>query len=392
MAAAATIAIVVAVATTVLWLRSDARGTTSITASTPASEALPVLTPPETLSEIWRATSGASSAPIAADGAVATADDGTVTGRDRLTGDELWRYQRDMPLCGTIGAWNSVVAVYRDQRGCSQVTQLDGASGAREAQRSSDADDDVTLSYDGTYIVSRGPERLESWRSDLVRTLELGRVDAPINPHKQPHPGCELMSAAAGGTRLSVLMHCPGEAGDRLSVLDIAPSDNQEPHEFGTSLVGAANTPGARIVAASGDRTAVYVPAGPVSEQRLAIFDGSANEIASHPVPGPVSENATAARNGAVFTWWTGSELIALSTSELAPRWTAAAGALGPGTIMAGALLVPMPDGTAVVDPRTGTENRRIPIDRDDVSGPITMSVLGDVVLEQRGDEVVALR
>lgn len=389
-AVAAIIAIVVAVAATVIWIRSDARGTTSVTADVPAPEASTALSVPETLNEIWRADSPVTTAPIVAGGAVATADGGTVTGRDRLTGDELWRYQRDMPLCGAIGAWNTVVAVYRDQRGCSQVTQLDGATGERKAQRSSDADDVVTLSYDGTYVVSRGSERMEMWRSDLVRTLEFGRVDAPINPGKQPRTGCELSSAAAGGTRVSVLMHCPGEAGDRLSVLDAVPNDNQEPKEFGSSLIGAAGAPGTRLIAASGDRTAVYLPPGPTSGPRIAVYDGTGSEIASYPLAGPVSPDATAARNGSVFTWWTGTELIALSTSELAPRWTMS-GAVGPGAIMAGSLLVPVTDGIAVLDPATGAEQRRIPVTRDAAAAPIATAVVGDVVLEQRGDEVVAL-
>ena len=387
-AVAAAIAIVVAVAVTVFWLRSDARGTTSVTAETPPAEAGSAASVPETLSEIWHADSPVAAAPIVAGGAVATADGGTVTGRDRLTGAELWRYQRDMPLCGAIGAWNTVVAVYRDQRGCSQVTQLDGGTGERRAQRSSDADDAVTLSYDGTYVVSRGSERMEVWRSDLVRTLEFGRVDAPVNPGKQPRSGCALSSAAAGGTRVSVLMRCPGEAGDRLSVLDAVPKDNQEPKETGSNLVGSGD---ARLIAASGDRTAVYLPAGPLGGARIAVYDGTGSEIASHPVAGPVGADATAARNGGVFTWWTGTDLIALSTSELAPRWTMS-GALGPGAIMAGSLLVPVSGGIAVVDPTTGVERRRIPVTRDDETGPIATAIVGDVVLEQRGDQVFALR
>ncbi|WP_430333501.1 Rv3212 family protein [Rhodococcus sp. ACT016] len=390
-AVAAVIAIVVAVAVTAIWTRSDARGTTSVTANTPAPEAGTALSVPETLTEIWHADSPVTAAPVVAGGAVATADGGTVTGRDRLTGAELWRYQRDMPLCGAIGAWNTVVAVYRDQRGCSQVTQLDGATGERKAQRSSDADDAVTLSYDGTYVVSRGSERMEVWRSDLVRTLEFGRVDAPVNPGKQPRTGCELSSAAAGGTRISVLMRCPGEAGDRLSVLDAVPKDNQEPKETGSNLVGAADAPGTRLIAASGDRTALYLPASPLGGARIAVYDGTGGEVASYPVAGPVSADATAARNGGVFTWWTGTELIALSTSELAPRWTMS-GASGPGAIMAGSLLVPVPGGIAVVDPTNGMEQRRIPVARDDETAPIATTVLGDVVLEQRGDQVFALR
>ena len=70
-----------------------------------------------------------------------TADGGTVTGRDPRTGAVLWSYQRDLPLCGSVGAWHNAVAVYRDQRGCSQVTELAGDTGNRVAARSSYNDD-----------------------------------------------------------------------------------------------------------------------------------------------------------------------------------------------------------------------------------------------------------
>ncbi|MCL2535593.1 MAG: hypothetical protein FWE39_15645, partial [Nocardiaceae bacterium] len=173
-----------------------------------------------------------------------------------------------------------------------------------------------------------------------------------------------------------------------LSVLDAVPKDNQEPKETGSNLVGSGD---ARLIAASGDRTAVYLPAGPLGGARIAVYDGTGSEIASHAVAGPVGADATAARNGGVFTWWTGTDLIALSTSELAPRWTMS-GALGPGAIMAGSLLVPVSGGIAVVDPTTGVERRRIPVTRDDETGPIATAIVGDVVLEQRRDQVFALR
>ncbi|QBJ95299.1 hypothetical protein ERC79_04535 [Rhodococcus sp. ABRD24] len=390
-AVAAIIVIVVAAATAVIWFRSDARGTTSITADAPAAEVNTALSVPESLHEIWRSPSPATTAPVVAGGAVATGEGGTVTGRDRLTGAELWRYQRDLDLCGVIGAWNTVVSVYRDHRGCSQVTQLAGATGVREAQRTSDADDSVALSYDGTYVVSRGSSRMELWRSDLVRTLEYGRVDAPVNPGKQPHPGCGLSSAAASGTRVSVLQHCPGEPVERITVLDAAPKDSQEPEEFGSAVLTDLQSPGARIIASSGDRTAVYLPAGPTAGPRIGVYDGTGNPVAQYPVTTDADADAVAARNGSVFTWWTGTDLVALSSTELAPRWTYP-GALGPGSLMAGSLIVPVTGAIAVLDPSTGTQQRLIPVIRDSDVAPISTAVLGDVVLEQRGDDVVALR
>ncbi|AQA22926.1 hypothetical protein BTZ20_1884 [Rhodococcus sp. MTM3W5.2] len=263
--AAAAIAVVVVLATGAIWLRSDARGTTSITAETPATPADTALSIPENVTEIWRADSASTGRPVVAGGAVVTAEGGAVIGRDRDTGTQLWSYTRDLPLCGVIGAWNSVVSVYHDGRGCGAVTELAGANGARVAQRSSDADDAVVLSEDGTYVTSRGMDRMELWRSDLVRTLEFGRVDAPVNPSTQPRSGCELVSSASSSTRLAVLERCPDEPADRLSVLNPAPKDNTEPDEYGSSVLADLDpgVTGAKVLAVAGDRTAVYLPAGP---------------------------------------------------------------------------------------------------------------------------------
>lgn len=58
---------------------------------------------------------------------------------------------------------------------------------------------------------------------------------------------------------------------------------------------------------------------------------------------------------------------------------------------MAGRLLLPVPDGISVVDLSTGVSTADIPVDRGDYDGPIQMSVIGDVIVEQRGSDVVAL-
>ncbi|PTR44445.1 hypothetical protein C8K38_104281 [Rhodococcus sp. OK611] len=391
--AAAAIAVVVLLAAGVIWLRSDARGTTSITAETPATPADTALSIPENVTEIWRADSASTGRPVVAGGAVVTAEGGAVIGRDRDTGTQLWNYTRDLPLCGVIGAWNSVVSVYHDGRGCGAVTELAGADGARVAQRSSDADDAVVLSEDGTYVTSRGMDRMELWRSDLVRTLEFGRVDAPVNPNTQPRSGCELVSSASSSTRLAVLERCQDEPADRLSVLNPAPKDNTEPDEYGSSVLADLDpgVTGAKVLAVAGDRTAVYLPAGPSTGARVGVFDGSGTPIAMHPVPADVSADSKVVKVGSVYSWWTGSRVIALGATDFVPRWTIE-GAIGPGALMAGQMLVPVDGAIAVHDLSTGAEVRRIAVDRAGEQSPITSAVVGTVLLEQRGDDLVALR
>jgi hypothetical protein len=66
------------------------------------------------------------------------------------------------------------------------------------------------------------------------------------------------------------------------------------------------------------------------------------------------------------------------------------AGALGPAVAYADHLLVPVPGGLRVLDPANGAELRTLPVDRP--PGPVRLATLGEMLLEQRAGEVVALR
>ncbi len=402
---AAAIAVVVLVAMGTAWFTGDARGTTSV----PAGEPLPAVEPasavPASLTELWRAASGATDAartpvPVVTGSSVVTADGGSVVGRSPRSGEQAWSYSRDLPLCAVVSSWNTAVAVYRDDRGCSQVTELGGATGQRTAQRTSDADAAVRLSSDGTYVTSRGDTRMELWRSDMVRTLEYGRVAAPVNPGSQPRTGCTLLSSASSNSRTAVLEQCPGEAAARLSVLAPAPKDASEPEEYGSTVVpelvpGPDSPTTGSIIAVTGSLVALHIPAENGRPDRVGIFDDSAAKISEFTLPGTLSPaqgspNLPATKAGSVFTWFTGAGVQAFDTADLSPSWSYP-GALGSGAVMAGRLLVPVPDGIAVLDLATGVATAEIPVDRGDYAGPIQMSVIGDVVVEQRGDDLVAL-
>jgi hypothetical protein len=59
---------------------------------------------------------------------------------------------------------------------------------------------------------------------------------------------------------------------------------------------------------------------------------------------------------------------------------------------MAGRLLVPVAGGIAALDPASGAEVARIPVDRHGAdSAPISLAVLGSTILERRGTELYAL-
>jgi hypothetical protein len=186
-----------------------------------------------------------------------------------------------------------------------------------------------------------------------------------------------------------VVERCPGEATDRLTVLAPDGDDGaEEPQEeFSVPLPGT----GAVLLAVSAQHAAVVLP-GPA---RLLVFDAAGQQVGEHPLDVPDPEIAdppggTAAveTDGERFSWWTGSRTIALDSRELTPLWTVP-GTLGPAVAHAGGLLVPVPGGLQVLDAVAGTVQRTIEVPRPD--GPVRLASLGEVLLEQRGAEVVAL-
>ena len=100
-------------------------------------------------------------------------------------------------------------------------------------------------------------------------------------------------------------------------------------------------------------------------------------------------------RAGDLITWWTGDSVMVFSANGLRYRYTVTpAGAnipLGPATMMAGRLLVPVTGGYDVFDAASGNGDRHIPVQRPPNSAAVVPAVAGSTVIEQRGDELVAL-
>jgi hypothetical protein len=391
--AAAVLVVVLALGVLVVVLTSSAVHTTSITATGPVPS-VPAAPPhvPATLAEIWRAPSAATSAPVVVGPVVVTGDGSTVVGRDPLTGAEHWSYRRNVPLC-TVGAeWGRAIALFHNGQYCSDVTSLEAPTGARGPQRNSDVPVGAALISDGYLVTATGSNHLETWRSDLVKTMEYGALRADIQPGTQPRPDCLHASVAATEGRLAVLERCPGEPGDRLTVLLPDETEADRPNVDVSTVLPATGT---RLIAITADREAVLLP----NPARLSVRGRDGNELASYPLDLPPGDLAgdppgeivpTTDIPGAVL-WWTGSRTIALDSSDLHPLWTVP-GALGPGTLMAGAPVVPVPNGLVEVSPADGGVLRSVPVNRGDYQGPVGLAALGPVLLEQRGPAVVALR
>ncbi len=390
--AAACVAAMVLLVAAMLWWTSDARSTAVRTAAVPLPSAAPPAPDavPTELSEVWRAPSPATPVPVVAGAAVVTGAGGEVDGRDAVTGEARWTYRRDIPLC-TVGAvFGRALTVHREGDACSEVTALEPETGERHDQRTGPLGPATRLLADPSHVTATGARYLETWRTDLVRTLQYGALASPVKPGAQPRTECTFGSVAMFSGRLGVIERCPGEASDRLTVQQSTPIQPDEPEiDFSTLLPGRD----AVVVALTHDRAAVALP----DPAGMVVLDEAGRVVARHPLPAaelggdpPGRVAATTVATGLVL-WFTGSTTVALDSEDLRPRWQVS-GTLGPGSMLAGRLLAPVPAGLAVLDTATGDRTGLLPVDRGDHRGPVATAIIGNIVLEQRGDTLVALR
>ena len=155
--------------------------------------------------------------------------------------------------------YHYAVAVYPDSRGCGQVSTIDGQTGMRGPSRTAYADPEVTLSSDGTTVLSAGDSRLEQWRSDMVRMISYGYLDARIKPGSPGPVLCGLQSAAASSSAVSVLEACPKAPNIRVTLLKAAKEEDTPDQKY-VQLPDVKPDTGAKVVAVSETITAVYVP------------------------------------------------------------------------------------------------------------------------------------
>ena len=372
----------------IIWWHSSARATISRPAADATSTAAEADAVPAALTQRWRANSARTLAPVVVSGTVVTGDGRTVTGLDPQTGQQRWVYARDTDLCALSFIYDLAVAVYPDSRGCGQVSGIKASTGQRGPTRTSYADNQVVVTSNGSAVLSAGPTRLEMWRSDLVRMLSYGEIDARIKPVNQGvGTGCALMSAAASDTAAAVLEVCRDDSKLRLTLLKPA-KEEDEPDTKNVDLPGLAIDSEARVLAVAGTTTAVFVP---TPRPQVNVYDETGTVVSQTPLDSPPTLTGRApalTRAGEFITWWTGSAVLVFD-DELNYRYTFRdATPLGPATMMADQLLVPVADGLAVVNPADGAVQRVIPVDHPAGDGPVIPAVSGTMVIEQRGAAV----
>lgn len=390
---AGAIVVVVAVVAAIVAASSDNLHTSRALADPPHALPSPPTSVPGSMTQLWQAPSSATPIPIGQSDTVTTADGGEVAGRDPLTGQIRWHYTREnLQLCTVDTAWGRVNAVYHKAMGCSEVTQLDPATGRITAQRNGDAELGTRLIDDGSHVTTTGKHLLDTWRDDLVKSMEYGKVPFLQNANKQPRPNCTYGTVAAAADKIGVIERCPGDRTDRLTVYKATAEHEDEPKVTYTALLAGKR---ARVIAMSGDLTGVLLP----DQKRYVVYGADGTQKAAYPMDLPASDTANdpvggteaTTRTAAGIYWYSGSKTVALSRDDLSPRWTLD-GTLGPGITFATQLVVPIRGGLAVLNETNGATLRTVGIDRGAYTGPVRLTALGPVLLEQRGSNVAALR
>lgn len=366
----------------VVWWNAPARQVSLEPATGEFKAASAPLAPPRALHQAWEHsdTSGVVR-PVTIDGIVVGVDGGAVTALDPATGEKVWSYTRDLEVCSLAASFHAVVITYRNSAGCGDVTAINATSGTYSATRSAEAPNNVWAISSNDAVGTYNEERLELWRSDMVRTVEYGDKPIKAEPNLQPHEDCTIQSAGTRKELVAVVETCPETM---LRYQKRVPEDSREP-----KITRDINIPGtdAQLVAVGQTGAAVYV-AQPTP--RILSY------VTEHPVVkevdrAPLPDSREMADLPHHMTWFDGARLYLLKPEDLSVTHVLP-DALGTGTAVGDRLLYPTAQGIAVANWGTGEIEYTIPVDRGGYTGRVSVALAGDTIVEKRGEQLVGLR
>lgn len=311
----------------------------------------------------------------------------------RTDGSVAWSYSRDNDdICSLATAWNKVVVTYRTGMGCGDVVSIDAATGQYADTRSAINSDDVVSVASNDRVGTVSTQRVELWRSDMVRTIEYGSVEAKQEPDMQPHEDCTLSSGLTRTENLAVTESCPTDPTSTwLRLIGTTPEDSRKP-ELNANITIAS--PGVRLVAVGQEAAAVYIPG---STPQIRGFNKAGEQVSAADVaaaPAPSDGSALFAPATADLphhmTWFDGARLYLLTPTTLSVD-KVFNDAIGTPVAVGEQMLMPVKGGIAVVDWSTGHTQRIIPVDRGNYSGSVYLAMAGTSIVESRGTQTVVL-
>ncbi len=235
-----------------------------------------------------------------------------------------------------------------------------------------------------------GADYLEVMRSDLVKTLEYGAVPAPVQAGRQPRPGCTHASTALGAGRLGLVERCPDED-DRPAHRLVPPTGRTVPRSRRSS--SRSRCPARR--GARGGIGRAGRGGAARTRPRLLLYDHAGQAVGEHALDVPEADrHRPTGRGGRTspsgsVSGGPGRGRSALDPLELTPQWTVP-DTLGPAVPYGGGAARARPGRAARDRPRHRHRAAHDPGGRGP-AGPVRLAALGEVLLEQRGREVVAL-
>ena len=222
-----------------VWLGSDARSS-NVEATAPVHElnadaSEEAVSAPGQLAETWSAPDEMEGLMMAEGGVATKEDPTTVVMRAAATGEEAWRYTAAHEICAAVPNWETITVIMRGPKGCGQAVSLDADTGEYRYTRDALGADTIHAfnSKDNIGLLSR--ERVELWRSDLVRTVEVGKQEAPAKPGLQEHLECSFTSALTHSHLLVTVQSCPDQDKKLVRLLKAVPEESNEPealHEY----------------------------------------------------------------------------------------------------------------------------------------------------------------
>lgn len=354
---------------------------------------------PGQLAEKWHSTSDSSDF-IAVRGGIVRTDGQTLSMLNAETGEEVWHYSQQRPICSVSQPerWDTVVATFRGPKGCGEAISFDVATGQYAYTRDALASDSVETLQGNNRAGTISPQRVEIWRSDLVRTVEVGYQEAPHQPGQQEHLECNFTSALTADDILVTAQHCPDQSKKLIRFLKATPESSDEPESIHEFTVPS----GAELVATSGDEAAIYIPPNNAEPARIQILEksGQFHNQAAPVAPAYVEGGEVGVEQkthqprihteSSVQSWFDGQRLTIFNLADL-QKIARVEGAKGTGAMFGGSMLVPVQEGIAVVNPTNGQVTHTITVDRGGYAGDVDLRVSGGKIVEKRGEEIVGL-
>lgn len=331
------------------------------------------------------------------------------------SGQQRWSYDKGEDVCTVMRGWDKTTMVFRGPKGCGQAVSLDSSTGQYWSTRDALAPDEVSAIHGEDIIGTVSGSRVDLWRSDLVRTVEVGKPFTPVKVGKQEYTKCTFTSAATAGHLLATMQACPkkngrdddgassathkAESGKKIvRLLNTTPEDSDAPETWHTFRVPA----GSELVAASEYRAAIAIPPQEKKAARIQVlskegdFHNFSVDVGTE-IPDRASRNNTAVyrpqvvRTKSMTGWFNGRVLVALNPETLRPLWSLP-DALGAGVAVRDKVAVPIRNkGIAFVNPATGKVERTISVDRGGYEGPVELAFSGHTFVEKRGDQLIGL-